>query len=234
MIWNWYLLKQLVRFGVFYKRDALHLDGLRRSLSLGRLEFGDIFLGLLRLRSLLDNGLLFLLVACKVLTELLDLVDELVGTSLDRHTSAVETHREESSLALHAGNAGSELDLTDGERVASVQSSVHVGVGHASKELGLLLTELGGGHGMEGHLADAGRVGFEDMLLLPDLLVLLLNGDEGVSLLSLDTVRGMDISCKLPEVPLTPLSSLVLEIWRDSMALGTASVEAMVANGQDL
>jgi hypothetical protein len=72
------------------------------------------------------------------------------------------------------------------------------------------------------------------MLLLPDLLVLLLNGDEGVSLLSLDTVRGMDISCKLPEVPLTPLSSLVLEIWRDSMALGTASVEAMVANGQDL
>lgn len=145
----------------------------------------------------------------------------------------METHGEQSSLTLHAGNTSSEFDLADGERVTSVQSSVHVRVGHTSEELGLLLTELGGGNGVEGHLAGAGRVGFEDMLFLPDLLVLLLNGNEGVSLLSLETVKTV-ISRKLQQIGLTPLSSLVLEMWRDSMALGTASVEAMVTNGRPI
>jgi hypothetical protein len=146
---------------------------------------------LLSLGGLLDNLFLLLLVARKVLAELLDLVNELVGTSLDWHTGAVETHREESALALHAGNTSSKLDLTDGERVTSVQSSVHIRIGHASKELGLLFSKLGGGNGMEGHLVGARRVGFEDMLVLPDLLVLLLNGNEGVSLLSTFEFLGL-------------------------------------------
>jgi hypothetical protein len=166
------------------ERNALHLYGLGRSLSLGRLELGDIFLSL-GLGGLLDNLLFLLLVACEVLAEFLDLVDELVGTGLDGHTGAVETHREESALALHAGDTSGKLDLTDGKRVTSVQSSVHIRIGHASKELGLLFPKLGGGHGMEGHLASAGRVGFEDMLVLPYFLVFLLNGDESISLLGL-------------------------------------------------
>ncbi|KAI6762839.1 hypothetical protein HG530_008819 [Fusarium avenaceum] len=89
-----------------------HLDLLSSSLSFCRLELGDVLLGLLGDGSLLNN-LILLLVSCEVLAELLDLVDELVGTSLDGHTGTVETHREESTLTLQTGNTSGELNLAD-------------------------------------------------------------------------------------------------------------------------
>jgi hypothetical protein len=70
-----------------------------------------------------------------------------------------------------------------------MQGAVHVGVGHASEELGLLLTQLGGGDGVEGDLVGRGSIGLEDTVLLPFLLILLFDSNQRVSLLSLLVVR---------------------------------------------
>lgn len=86
---------------------------------------------------------------------------------------------------------------------------------------------------MEGHLVSAGSIAFESLILRPLLLVLFFERDQGVSLLSLVIVR-IKIPSYGKQAGPAPLSSLVLEIFRASMALGTESVEAIVADGQDL
>jgi hypothetical protein len=101
----------------------------------------------------------------------------------------VEAHGKEGSLSLHACNTSGEFNLADRERVTSVKSSVHVRVGHASKELGLLLPKFGGGNGVERHLIRGGCISFEDFVVLPFLLIFLLECDQSVSLLSLLIVR---------------------------------------------
>lgn len=74
--------------------------------------------------------------------------------------------------------------------MTSMQSSVHVGVGHAAKELGVTLAEdiavvFGG-------LVNSGRVGLESVLFSPFLLVLLLDLNEGIALLSLYLIVSQD------------------------------------------
>jgi hypothetical protein len=108
---------------------------------------------------------------------------QLVRTSLDGHSGTVESHGEEGSLSLHSRVSSLELDLGERERVTSVKGSVHVRVGHAPKELGVLLTKLiGVGDGV---LLESRSVGLVGLVLSPELLVLLLDRNESIALLGL-------------------------------------------------
>lgn len=86
---------------------------------------------------------------------------------------------------------------------------------------------------MQGDFCRRWGIGLEDAVFLPLLLVLLLDGDQGVTFLGLLNRQWMPqshdaIHEKRRSVQHTPLSSFVLEIWRPSMAFGAASVEAMI------
>jgi hypothetical protein len=78
--------------------------------------------------------------------------------------------------------AHAELQLGCGERVAGVRSSVHVRVGHGGHVLGVLLLQLGRSDGVERDILEVGSVLVEDLCLGPGVLVFLLGGDEGVTL----------------------------------------------------
>lgn len=59
---------------------------------------------------------------------------QLVGGSLDGHTSAVETEGEESVLSLKSVVTSGELGLGDGVGVTEVEHAVHVREGEGSHE----------------------------------------------------------------------------------------------------
>ena len=131
----------------------LHLHSLGSGLALLPRELLLFSLDFLRGGGgLLHILLALLLVAFKVLSEFLDLLGQFISTRLDRHTGAVETKREQSPLALHTSKTGHELDLTGRETVSSMQSTVHIRVGHGSEEFGVLFTNLGGSHRALGDL----------------------------------------------------------------------------------
>jgi hypothetical protein len=71
--------------------------------------------------------------------------------------------------------------------VTGVESSIHVRISHCSEKLGVLLAHLGGGHGALGDLIEGGGVDFENLVGLPLRLVLLLNCDQVVTLLGLES-----------------------------------------------
>lgn len=64
----------------------------------------------------------------------------------------------------------------------------HTRICHSSKELGLLLAELGGADRVEGNILERRCVLFEDLVLLPLLLVLLLDSNKGITLVSLRNI----------------------------------------------
>ena len=173
---------------------VLGATGLCDSLALLGVELGDVLLGLGRSSrggrgSVLNN--LLLLVALELLAKHLNLLDQLVGRGLDGQTGAVVALGEEGALALHAGEAGVVLDLGEAEGVAGVEAAVHVGVGDGAEELGVLFAQLIGGDGVEGVLLGGGGIDLEDALVLPFLLVLLLDLDEGVSLFGALELLGL-------------------------------------------
>jgi hypothetical protein len=95
----------------------------------------------------------------------------------------VKSQRKQGSLSLHSGITSLELYLAQGERVTSMKGAVHVRVGHAPKELGVAFTQ---GIGIRGGIFLEGRrIGLEHTAFCPELLVLLLDGDESVTLLGL-------------------------------------------------
>jgi hypothetical protein len=87
---------------------------------------------------------------------------------------------------LHGSHTGAELDLADREGVPGVQSTVHIRESHASKPLGLFLTELGGGDGVQWHFCGGGSIGLENAILLPFLLVFLFDCDQRITFLCLN------------------------------------------------
>jgi hypothetical protein len=117
--------------------------------------------------------------------------------------------------------------------MSDVETTVHVGVRNRAVEFGVLLAQLGGRDGVKRDLGYRGSIGLEDPVFFPFLLVLLLNRDEGISLVGLE-VKGsvMGSTCMLkmlrPKLlALTPFNSLVLEMVRPSRAFGT-EVSAMI------
>jgi hypothetical protein len=95
----------------------------------------------------------------------------------------VKSQRKQGSLSLHSGITSLELHLAQGERVTSMKGAVHVRVGHATKELRIAFAQ---GIGICGGIfLDGRRIGLEHMTFCPELLILLLDGDESVTLLGL-------------------------------------------------
>lgn len=108
---------------------------------------------------------------------------QLVRARLNGHTRAVETQRKQSTLSLHPSKARLEFDFAKGEGVASVESSVHVRIGHAAKELGVVFSKDIAV--FSGVFFKRGRVGLECTVFSPLLLVLFFNSNQGIALLGL-------------------------------------------------
>ncbi len=66
-----------------------------------------------------------------------------------------------------------------------MEGPVHVWVGHCTKEFGVLLPNLSGRDGVEGYFGGRRRIGLEDSIFLPLLLIFLLDCYESVSFLGL-------------------------------------------------
>lgn len=73
-----------------------------------------------------------------------------------------------------------------------MEGAVHVGIGHSTEEFGLLLSQLSGRDGVEGHFGCRWGIRLENAILLPFLLVLLLDDDQGIALLGLVGVSRCD------------------------------------------
>jgi hypothetical protein len=92
----------------------------------------------------------------------------------------MERHGKESTLAEHAFKAGVELDLGDGKRMAQMERTVHIRIRKCAHPLGLLLSNLVWAQIRQ--MAVVRRVGVEDILLLPFVLVLVLEFYKKVAL----------------------------------------------------
>jgi len=152
------------------------------SLRLGGLELGDILA--LGFSSSGLGGLLKIIrgkVLVKVLTELLNFTNQLISTSLNRHTGAVETKREKSTLAQHSLETGGKLNLGESEAVTGMEDTIHVRVSHGTKKLGVLRSKLSR---RDNRIVGRG-VNLEGLLLSPKLLVSFLDVDKGI------TTRGL-------------------------------------------
>lgn len=123
------------------------------------------------------------------------LTERIDGAYLDRHTSTVETKREQRPLTQHPLETTRKLNLGDGERVTEMKTSVHVRVRERPEPFRILCPDLGRGHGcgrrVDGFgIGGRGRrrcVNLEDFMVEPVLLGLLFDCDQGISLASLGT-----------------------------------------------
>jgi hypothetical protein len=66
-----------------------------------------------------------------------------------------------------------------------MESTVHIRIGHSTEELGILRTELRGGHAALRNLREGGSINLENLVLLPLRLIFLLDSDKGISFLGL-------------------------------------------------
>jgi hypothetical protein len=112
---------------------VLHFDGLGRRLSFLCCELGWVISRRGRCSWLHLNNRLVILVILKVTAKHSNLIHKLIGTGTYRHSGTVEAHGEEDFLALHSCKTCGEFDLGQGESMAYMKSSVHVGVSHRSE-----------------------------------------------------------------------------------------------------
>ena len=91
----------------------------------------------------------------------------------------MEAMREQDALSKHALVSSSKLDFRDGESMAEMQRTVHVGVGKVSEPLWVFLLDLFWGETTE--LVLRGSGGLEETLLPPPSLVFLFQGLQVVS-----------------------------------------------------
>lgn len=91
---------------------------------------------------------------------------------------------------FHTKVADVKFNLAEGEGVAYVKASICVGESDCSKELWELLSQLGGGDGMERDVGSRRCISIEKTQLLPLLLIFLLEGDKRVSLLGASKLQS--------------------------------------------
>lgn len=117
----------------------------------------------------------------------------------------MEAEGEERSFSLHALVASHKLNFGEGKGVSEVERSVHVRVGHTSKELGVLFSQFF--HGVIGFFG--GTVDLPYFVVLPDLLVPFLDCHGGISLSSL--FKGLERRDRAICTSLSCLSSTMLK-----------------------
>ena len=101
---------------------VLHLDDLTSSLPLLCSKLCHILMVCTRRRLLIRLIVrrVFVRISFEVLPKELHLIYEFVGTSLDRHSCAMETQGEQAPLALHSRKSRRELNFADCEGMPSM------------------------------------------------------------------------------------------------------------------
>lgn len=113
----------------------------------------------------------------------LDKPRELICASLDWHSRAMVSKREQSPFPLHPRIPGLEFNFTHRESVTSMEGAIHIRECHHPKELRVGFTEGLPVHGRV--LLECRGVSFEKTLLGPLSLVFLFDRDEGITFIRL-------------------------------------------------